>query len=254
MLSLQGKKGLIVGIANQHSIAYGCAKVLHEYGAELAITYLNEKAADYVIPLAKALDAPIIMPCDVSDAEQLHAVFDQIERQWGKLDFLIHSIAYCPLEDLHSRVIDSHWDAMAQAMNISCHSFIRMAKHAEALMQDGGSLLAISYIGGERVVPQYSLMGPVKAALELSSRYMAIELAAQKIRCNILSPGPIKTRAASGVRDFNTLYQNSLDRSPSGTLANIDDVGRSAAFLVSDDACAISGTTLYVDDARHALA
>lgn len=254
MLSLAGKRGLVSGIANQHSIAYGCARVLAEQGAELAVTFLNEKSKPYVLPLADELHASIVMPCDVSKEDELEKVFAAMQSQWGSIDFVIHSLAFCPPDELHGRVVDSHWQAFAEAMNVSCHSFIRMAKLAEPLMPQGGSLLAISYLGAERVVPSYSVMGPVKAALEASARYMAIELAAQNIRCNILSPGPIQTRAAGGVRDFSHILQDARARSPNHTLADIDDVGRAAAFLLSDASRAINASTLFVDEGVHILA
>ncbi|MBS2132181.1 enoyl-ACP reductase FabI (plasmid) [Burkholderia thailandensis] len=197
-MELQGKKGLIVGIANENSIAYGCAKVMREAGADLAITYLNEKAEAYVRPLAQQLDSKLVLPCDVREPGQLESVFERIESAWGQLDFVLHSIAYAPKEDLHRRITECSQEGFAMAMDVSCHSFIRVARLAEPLMAAGGCLLTVTFYGSERAVEDYNLMGPVKAALESSVRYLAAELAPKRIRVHALSPGPLKTRAASG--------------------------------------------------------
>ncbi len=202
---LQGKRGLIVGIANEHSIAYGCAEALRREGAELAVTYLNAKAEPYVRPLGEKLESRIIMPCDVREPGELEAVFARIQNDWGHLDFLLHSIAFAPKEDLHSRVTDCSQAGFAMAMDVSCHSFIRMARLAEPLMTQGGCLLTVTFYGSEKVVTDYNLMGPVKAALESSVRYMAAELGSKRIRVHALSPGPLKTRAASGIAHFDEL-------------------------------------------------
>lgn len=254
MISLKGKKGLIFGIANNHSIAYGCAKVLIENGAEVAITYANDAAEKYVAPLADELNIDIVEPCDVTCDDELNAIFERVKQQWGTIDFVIHSIAFCPLGDLHGRVIDTKWESVAIAMNISCHSFVRMAKLAEPILNKGASLLAISYVGAERVVPDYGVMGPVKAALESSSRYIALELAENHVRCNIISPGPIKTRAAGGVKNFDKLLEDAKSKSPSGELSTIEDVGGTAAFLISDQSRAINASTIYVDEGFHSIA
>lgn len=250
-MSLNGKKGLIVGIANEHSIAYGCARVLRDAGAELAVTYVNEKAVPYVRPLAEQLDSPIIVPCDVREPGQLEAVFSQIRDKWGRLDFLLHSIAYAPKEDLHSRITDCSQAGFALAMDVSCHSFIRMARLAEPLMTDGGCLLTITFYGSEKVVEDYNLMGPVKAALECSVRYMAAELGPKRIRVHALSPGPLKTRAASGIERFDELLERTRARTPEHRLVSIEDVGNLAAFLVSDGAAALTGNVEYIDAGYH---
>lgn len=250
-MSLNGKKGLIVGIANEHSIAYGCARVLRDAGAELAVTYVNEKAVPYVRPLAEQLDSPIIVPCDVREPGQLEAVFSQIRDKWGRLDFLLHSIAYAPKEDLHSRITDCSQAGFALAMDVSCHSFIRMARLAEPLMTDGGCLLTITFYGSEKVVEDYNLMGPVKAALECSVRYMAAELGPKRIRVHALSPGPLKTRAASGIDRFDELLERTRARTPERRLVSIEDVGNLAAFLVSDGAAALTGNVEYIDAGYH---
>ena len=202
---LEGKKGLVLGIANENSIAYGCARAFRSFGAELAITYLNDKAKPYVEPLADALEAPILMPLDVQVEGQLEAVFEEIEGRWGRLDFALHSIAFAPRADLHGRVVDCSREGFLLAMDVSCHSFIRMARLAEPLMTNGGALFTMSYFGAERVVENYNLMGPVKAALEASARYLAAELGPKGIRVHAISPGPLKTRAASGIAQFDEL-------------------------------------------------
>jgi enoyl-[acyl-carrier protein] reductase I len=248
---LKGKKGLIVGIANRNSIAYGCAEVLHGAGAELAVTYLNAEAEPFVRPLAEELGSPIVVPCDVRERGQLEAVFSRIQKEWGRLDFLLHSIAYAPKEDLHSRITDCSEAGFAMAMDISCHSFIRMARLAEPLMTDGGCLLTVTFYGAEKVVEEYNLMGPVKAALESCVRYMAAELGPKRIRVHALSPGPLKTRAASGIERFDELLDRARARTPEHRLVGIEDIGNVAAFLVSDGAAALTGNIEYVDAGYH---
>lgn len=246
-MTLQGKRGLVVGIANAHSIAWGCARAFHEAGATLAVTYLNEKAKPFVQPLAEQIGSPLILPLDVRDDAQMSAVFDAISARWGKLDFLLHAIAYAPKIDLEGRVIDTSREGFLSAMDVSCHSFMRMARLAEPLMVDGGCLLTTTYYGSEKVIPNYNVMGPVKAALESSVRYLAAELGAQGIRVNALSPGPIATRAAGGIAHFDDLVQSALDRSPAHEMACIDCVGAYATFLASDAARLVTGGIAYVD-------
>ncbi len=249
--SLAGKRGLIAGIANENSIAYGCAKAFRDQGAELALTYLNEKARPHVAPLAEKLEASIFEPCDVRESGQLDAVFKAIEDQWGDMDFLIHSIAFAPRDDLHGRVTDCSREGFGLAMDISCHSFIRMARCAEPLMPNGGALFAMSYYGSEKVVEQYNLMGPVKAALEASVRYVAHELGPKGIRACVISPGPVKTRAASGIDRFDELINKARDRAPTHQLVSIDDVGKATAMLAGDACRLITGVTLYIDGGYH---
>ncbi|KTD64454.1 enoyl-ACP reductase FabI [Legionella spiritensis] len=244
---MENKKGLIVGIANEYSIAWGCTKALHEAGGELAITYQNEKTRGYVQPLAEKVSSPIVMPLDVTDKEQFDALFQKIKDRWGRLDFVIHAIAFAPKTDLQGRVVDCSKDGFMMAMDISCHSLIRLAKAAEPLMVDGGSIITMSYYGAEKVVKNYNLMGPVKAALETSVRYLAMELGSKKIRVNAISPGPISTRAASGLADFDTLMEQAAKEAPLHQLVTIEDIGETASFLVSDKAASITGQTLYVD-------
>jgi enoyl-[acyl-carrier protein] reductase I len=251
--TLQGKKGLVVGIANDHSIAWGCASAFRAAGAELAVTWLNDKARPHVEPLAQRLEAPIRMPLDVEQAGQLEAVFEAVTATWGRLDFVLHSIAFAPKDDLHGRVTDSSPGGFARAMDVSCHSFMRMARLAAPLMKDGGSLLTMSYLGADEVVANYGLMGPVKAALESSVRYLAAELGPQGIRVNAVSPGPLATRAASGIDGFDRLLAEAAQRAPMRRLVSIEDVGALCTFLAGDSARSITGGTLYVDAGFHIL-
>jgi enoyl-[acyl-carrier protein] reductase I len=251
---LSGRKGLVVGIANEHSIAYGCARVFRGCGAELAVTWLNDKARPYVEPLARELGASIMMPLDVEQPGAMEAVFDTIGERWGRLDFVLHSIAYAPAADLRGRVADTSSQGFARAMDVSCHSFMRMARLAEPLMNQGGTLLTMSYLGAAKVVPHYGVMGPVKAALEASVRYLATELGPRRIRVNAVSPGPIKTRAASGIPAFDQLLDEARRRAPLPREVEIDDVGSMCAFLVSDAAQSVTGDVLYVDGGFHILA
>ena len=250
---LEGKKGLVLGIANENSIAYGCARAFRSFGAELAITYLNDKARPYVEPLAQELEAPILMPLDVALEGQMEAVFAAIRERWGRLDFALHSIAFAPRADLHGRVVDCSRDGFLQAMDVSCHSFIRMARLAEPLMKDGGALFTMSYFGAERVVENYNLMGPVKAALEASARYLAAELGPEGIRVHAISPGPLKTRAASGIAQFDELLDRAASRAPARRLVTIEDVGFAVAGLATDAAKLITGDTIYIDGGYHIM-
>jgi enoyl-[acyl-carrier protein] reductase I len=251
---LAGKRGLVIGIANDQSIAHGCAMSFRNAGAELAITYLNARSEPHVRPLGEALGCPLIVPCDVREAGQLEAVFDQIRAKWGRLDFVLHSIAFAPREDLHGRVVDASAAGFAQAMDISCHSFLRVAKLAEPLMSEGGTLLTVTFYGSARVVDHYNLMGPVKAALESAVRYVASELGPKGIRAHAISPGPIRTRAASGIDRFDELLARAAAETPQRQLADIADVGALARFLVSDAAKHITGTVIPVDGGQHIAA
>jgi enoyl-[acyl-carrier protein] reductase I len=245
-VSLTGKKGLVIGIANKDSIAYGCAKAFHAEGADLAVSYLNAKAEPYVRPLAEGLNASIIEPLDVRVPGQMEALFERVQKDWGRLDFLVHAIAFAPMADLHGRVVDSSWEGFAQAMDISCHSFVRMAKLAEPLMDKGGAMLTMSYIGAAKAMRDYGMMGAVKSTLESYVRYMALELGGKGIRVNAISPGPIRTRASGGLKNFDASIETASAVAPL-PLAGIDDVGALAAFLASDGARAITGQTCYVD-------
>jgi enoyl-[acyl-carrier protein] reductase I len=245
-------KGLIVGLANDQSLAWGCAQALHAQGMDLAITYQNDKTRTYIEPLADQVAAPIFLPLDVTRENQMDAVFAAIQERWGKLDFLLHSIAFAPKEDLQGRVTDSSGLGFATAMDVSCHSLIRLAKRAEPLMTNGGSILTMSFYGAEKVIANYNLMGPVKAALEASVRYLAYELGPKRIRVNALSTGPVKTRAASGLSHFDELMALAAERSPQG-LVTLDQIGETAAFLASPAASGISGQVIYVDGGFNAI-
>ncbi|MFC2972288.1 enoyl-ACP reductase FabI [Azotobacter bryophylli] len=251
---LQGAKALITGMANEHSIAYGCARAFAEVGAELAITYADDKTRGYVEPLAQALKAPIFLPLNVTRPDELEAVFEAIRQQWGSLDILVHSIAWAPKQDLQGGLLDSSAEGFGQAMDISCHSFVRMARLAAPLMSHGGSLFAMSYYGASKVVPNYNLMGPVKAALEACCRYLAYELGPKGIRVHAISPGPLKTRAASGLKDFDLMLNQAAQRAPLGELVDIMDVGFTCAYLATPYARRLSGETLYVDGGVNIMA
>jgi enoyl-[acyl-carrier protein] reductase I len=246
-LTLNGKKGLVVGIANEQSIAYGCARAFRFLGAELALSYYNDKARPHVEPLAKELEAPIFEPLNVMAEGQLEALFEKIEARWGRLDFLLHSIAFAPRDDLHGRVVDCSREGFGQAMDVSVHSFIRMAHLAEPLMKNGGALFTMTFFGAQKVVENYNLMGPVKAALESSVRYLAAELGPKRIRVHAISPGPLKTRAASGLSAFDELLNKAADKAPTRALVGIDDVGIATAYLATDGAHLITGNTVFID-------
>jgi len=252
--SLKGKRGLVVGIANSASIATGCARAFIAAGAEVAVTYPNEKSLPFISPVTQALGIKILLPCDVTHPGELAAVFAKLKTEWGGLDFLLHAIAFAPADDLHGRVVDSSAAGFAMAMDISCHSFLRMAHLAEPLMVAGGTLLTVTYYGSERVVAHYAMMGPVKAALESAVRYAAVELGPKGIRANAISPGAIKTRAAGGLAHFDELLAGETVRSAEHELVSADDVGALAAFLVGDGAKRITGTIIPVDSGMSAIA
>jgi len=250
---LEGKRGLIVGIANENSIAWGCARAFRAFGAELAVTYLNEKAKKHVEPLARELDAPILMPLDVRVPGQVEAVFENISQKWGALDFLVHSIAFSPKDALHGRVVDVSQEGFLATMDVSCWSFIRMAHLAEPLMQKGGTLFTMTYYGSQMVVENYNIMGVDKAALEGAVRYIAAELGPKGIRVHAISPGPLATRAASGIPEFDALLDKAKAKAPARSLVSIDDVGAATAFLAHDAARLITGQTLYIDGGYHII-
>ena len=250
---LAGKKGLIVGVANESSIAWGCAKAFRAFGAELAITYLNDKAKKFVDPLARKLEAPIVMPLDVNQPGQMEAVFEAISEKWGKLDFLVHSIAFAPKDALRGRVVDVSRDGFSTTMDVSCWTFMRMAHLAEPLMRSGGTLFTMTYYGSQMVVKNYNIMGVAKAALESAVRYMAAELGPKGIRVHAISPGPLATRAASGIPEFDELLEKAKAKAPARSLVSIDDVGATTAFLAHDAARLITGETLYIDGGYHII-
>ncbi|HTY65146.1 MAG TPA: enoyl-ACP reductase FabI [Alphaproteobacteria bacterium] len=252
-LPLANRRGLVTGIANDQSIAWGCAKAFRRLGADLAVTYMNEKARSYVEPLAKQAEAALFEPLDLRIEGQLEALFEKMEKKWGRLDFLLHSIAFAPREDLHGRVVDCSKIGFCQAMELSCWSFIRMAKLAEPLMNDGGALFTMTYYGSQMVVANYNMMGPVKAALESATRYMAAELGPKGIRVHAISPGPLKTRAASGISHFDEMLERAQEKAPARSLVSIDDVGVAVAYLATDAAKLITGETMYIDGGYHII-
>jgi enoyl-[acyl-carrier protein] reductase I len=251
---LKGKRGLVIGVANGDSIAFGCAVKLRAFGADIALTYLNDKAKQYVAPLAQRIDAALLMPLDVTKPGQMQAVFERICADWGRLDFVIHSIAYAPREDLHGRVVDCSQAGFLQAMQVSCHSFLEMAHLAEPLMIEGGTLITMSYYGADKVVNNYNMMGPVKAALEASVRYLAKELGPRNIRVFAVSPGPLRTRASSGIAHFDELIDMAVQRSPGQRLVDIAEIGRVVAFLAGPASFGMTGDVVYVDAGLHNMA
>jgi enoyl-[acyl-carrier protein] reductase I len=250
---LKGKKALVTGVANDQSIAWGCAQAFRGFGAEIAMTYLNDKAKPHVEPLAKQVEAPLLMPLDLRKEGDLEAVFARIAREWGRLDLCLHSIAFAPGKDLQGRVVDCSKEGFLTAMEISCWSFIRMAKLAEPLMKSGGALFTMTYYGSQMVVENYNLMGPVKAALEAATRYLAAELGPKGIRVHAISPGPLKTRAASGITAFDELLLKAQSKAPARSLVSIEDVGAAVAFLGMDATKLITGETLYIDGGYHII-
>ena len=254
MRPLENKIALVIGVANADSIATGCATAFHRAGAEIALTYANAKAKPYVAPVATSIGASLLMPLDVEVDGEMEAVFAAVMKRWGRLDILVHSIAFCPADDLHGRVTDCSQAGFAQAMDTSVHSLMRMAKLAEPLMGQGGTILTMTYYGGEKVVDHYNIMGPVKAALEGVVRSLAVELGPRHIRVNAISPGPLKTRAGSGIAHFDELIDAARLRAPAHSLVTIDDVGAVATMLASDSARSVSGDTVFVDGGLHVRA
>lgn len=251
---LKGRRGLVVGVANGDSIAFGCAAKLRAFGADIALTYLNDKARPHVEALAHQIDARLVLPLDVTQPRQMKGVFEAIGEAWGNLDFVIHSIAYAPRDDLHGRILDCSQAGFLMAMQVSCHSFIEMAHHAEPLMNPGGAMITMSYYGADKVVNNYNMMGPVKAALQSSVRYLAKELGERDIRVFAVSPGPLRTRAASGIAHFDELIDMAVARAPGHRLVDIAEVGRTVAFLVGGGASGMTGDVIYVDAGLHNMA
>lgn len=249
MNMLAGKRGLVIGIASDKSIAYGCAQACREQGAELAVTYLNDKALPFVKPLAESLDVAddLTLPFDITHEGELEAVFETLAERWGKVDFIVHAMASATKAMTKSRLIDVPLDDFNFAMQISCHSFLAVAKASEKLLSGDGAIVTMTYLGGERVMPNYQFMGPMKSALESCVRYAAVELGPQNIRVHAISAGAIATRAASGIQDLDGLLALTESKSPLGRLCTPKDVGALAAFLVSPAAAAMTGSIYYVD-------
>jgi len=252
-LGLRGRKGLVLGLADDRSIAYGVAREARAQGARVVTTCLNAKAELAVAPLAQALDVGLLA-CNVEDPEQLQATVAQAAEMLGGLDFVVHSIAWAPLADLHGAVVDSSSQGFSRAMEISCHSFATLAKLCSPHMTAGGSFVTMSYLGADEAVPHYGMMGPVKAALESLVRYMALELGPSNIRVHAVSPGPIATRAASGIEAFDTLLSSAMQKAPLQRLVTLDEIARLCTFLCSDAASGMTGQTIYVDAGCHAVA
>ena len=250
---LEGLRALVIGVANEHSIAWGCAKEMHRAGAEIAMTYLNEKARQYVEPLAREVDARVFLPLNVQDPAELDALFTAVDAAWGRMDILVHSIAFAPHEALNGRVTDCPRDGFLTAMEVSCWSLLDMARRSEKLMRGGGTILTMSYLGADVVIENYGVMGPVKAALEASVRYLATELGPKNIRVHAISPGPLATRAASGIPEFDRLMERVAHRAPERRLVTIPEVGAAAVFLASPYARGMTGGTVFVDGGYHIL-
>ena len=242
----------MLGLANEHSIAWGCARQAQAMGAELVASCLNDKARPFVEPLTQSLGMDL-QTCNIETPEELEKLVAYVAAKLGRLDFVIHSIAWAPLADLHGRVIDSSSAGFARAMEVSCHSFATLAKLCAPHMTQGGSMVTMSYLGADEAVPHYGLMGPVKAALESLVRYMALELGPQGVRVYAVSPGPILTRAASGIEAFDTLMQNNIAKSPLGRLVTLEEIANLSTFLCTDAASGMTGQTIYVDAGSHAV-
>jgi len=248
---MAGKKGLIMGVANNRSIAWGIARVVREHGAEVAFPYQGEVLHKRVKPLAESLDCGIVLPCDVTDMASLDAVFDTLRERWGRLDFVVHAIAYSDKEQLKGKYIDTTADNFAKTLNISCYSFTAVCQRAAPLMSEGGSVVTLTYVGSRRVMPHYNVMGVAKAALEASVRYLAEDLGRQNIRVNAISAGPMKTLAASGIGDFRYILRWNEYNSPLRRNVTLDDIGGAGMYLLSDLSTGVTGETHYVDCGYH---
>lgn len=251
---MAGKRGLVMGVANDKSIAWGIAKACHEQGAEMAFTYQGDALKKRVVPLAEGIGSDIILPCDVTDTASMDAVFSEIGARWGRLDFLLHAIAYADKSELTGRYVDTSAENFTTSLNISCYSFTALAQRAEKLMpEEGGAMLTLTYYGAERVMPHYNVMGVAKAALETSVRYMAMDLGPKNIRVNALSAGPIKTLAASGIGDFRYILKWNEYNSPLRRNVTQEDVGKAGFYLLSDLSSGVTGECHHVDCGYHVV-
>jgi enoyl-[acyl-carrier protein] reductase I len=250
---MAGKKGLVMGVANDRSIAWGIADVLSKHGAELAFTYQGETLAKRVKPLAESAGSSIVLPCDVEDEASMDAVFAEIDKQWGKMDFLVHAIAYSDKEELKGKYLDTSRANFSRTMDISCYSFTALARRAAPLMTDGGAMLTLTFTGAERVVPNYNVMGVAKAALEASIKYMAVDLGPQNIRVNAISAGPMRTLAGSAIAGARHIYRWSEDNAPLNRSVHLDDVGGSALYLLSDLSNSVTGEIHHVDSGYNVI-
>lgn len=247
MKLLENKRGLVFGVANAHSIAWAIAQEAHAQGATLGFTYLNEALERRVRPLAEQVEAAMILPCDVGSDEQVTAVFEQVKKDWGGLDFLVHSIAFAEREDLSGRFVDTSRKGFQTALEVSAYSLVALARAAAPHMEQGGSIITMTYYGSQKVVPNYNVMGVAKAALEASVRYLAADLGPANIRVNAVSAGPVKTLSAKGIRGFNDMMHHAAEKAPLGRNVESAEVGRAAVFLLSEYSGGITGETLYVD-------
>jgi enoyl-[acyl-carrier protein] reductase I len=250
---MRGKRGLVMGVANDRSIAWGISKALSDHGAELGFTFQGEALEKRVRPLADSIGAKMVLPCDVTDAASIDSTFDTIEKEWGGLDFVVHAIAYSDKDELKGRYVDTSPENFAMTMNISCYSFTAICKRAVPLMKNGGSLLTLTYAGAERVVPHYNVMGVAKAALEASVRYLAVDLGGENIRVNAISAGPIKTLAASGIGDFRYILKWNELNSPLKRNSTIEDVGGAGLYLLSYLSSGVTGEVHHVDSGYHVV-
>ncbi len=250
---MAGKKGLVMGIANDRSLAFGIAKSVADHGAELALTYQGDALAKRVMPIAEQLNAPIVAPADVTDTESMDRLFEHIQETWGRLDFVVHAIAFSDKEELKGKYLDTSADNFQRSMLISCYSFTDLCRRAAPLMTDGGSLVTLTYAGAERVVPHYNVMGVAKAALEASVRYLAVDLGSQAVRVNAISAGPVKTLAASGIGDFRYILKWNEYNSPLKRNTTLDDVGGAGLYLLSDLGSGTTGEVLHVDSGYHVV-
>ena len=250
---MEGKKGLIMGVANERSIAWGIARAVHAQGAELAFTYQGDVLKKRVEPLAGAIGVDTLLPCDVTDYASMDKVFETLDAKWGKLDFLVHAIAYADKEELKGKYVDTTAENFARSLEISCYSFTALCQRAQSRMPDGGSLLSLTYLGAERVTPHYNVMGIAKAALEASVRYLAEDLGRQNIRVNALSAGPMKTLAAAGIGDFRYILKWNELNSPLRRNVTLDDIGGAALYLLSDLSSGVTGETHHVDCGYHVV-
>ena len=246
MKLLEQKRGLVVGVANAHSIAWGISQACHQHGAELAFTYLNESLEKRVRPLAESLNSPLILPCDVSQDDHLEQLRDALQK-WGPLDFVVHCVAFAQREDLDGRFLDTSREGFRIALDISAYSLVALARACEPVMKPGGSILALTYYGAEKVVRNYNVMGVAKAALEASVRYLAADLGPQQLRVNAISAGPIKTLSAKGIRDFNDMLKHACEKAPLQRNVDASEVGKSAVYLLSDLSSGVTGEIHYVD-------
>src|SRR6516162_2319091 len=244
---MAGKRGVVLGVANNRSIAWGITKAITDQGAEVALTYQGEAIKKRVEPLAKEIGSKLVLPCDVTDDPSVEGVFAALAKEWGSIDFLVHAVAFSDKEQLDGRYVDTTQDNFTQTLLISCYSFTALARRAEKLMPNGGSLLTLTYYGAEKVMPHYNVMGVAKAALEASVRYLAEDLGRQKIRVNAISAGPIKTLAASGISGLGEMMKYQAERSPLQRNIDVNEVAATAVFLSSDGGSGITGETIYVD-------